>query len=173
MHAIPAQDKGLKMPYYKPCFNCAADKAECKRRAEIKDAISGLHVRSISFRCEIRQQFFRPGQRVSFSWGKLAGYDPANERETFCTVYFKGTISHEKDRSSRFVVRVDDGQDFDGVRPEDIFTNGNFISVRTRDIYAIDEPDVYICAECGLFYGEQPDDWHCSGCAQSLPNAKG
>jgi hypothetical protein len=146
------------MAYYKPCFNCAADKAACARRQEVRDAIAGLNVTAINFRCDIRQPMFRPGQRVEFDW---ISYD--DEAAFYCgdgeeTVTFFGTVMHEKAGNKRFAIRVDPDQECDSITPKDVFkTGGDFTSVRPADMRALGTPDRTICHVCAAYDDDEAD----------------
>lgn len=141
------------MAYYKPCKNCAIDKAACPRRAEISKAIAGLSVTVVNFRCAARQPLFRAGQRVGFGW---ADYGDGQFEEDAIGLVYHGTVIQE--HGLRFIVRVDDGPSADGAKIEarDLFKSGNLvIKVKPTTMHALAEPDRITCPSCSAYAGEE------------------
>lgn len=143
------------MAYYKPCKNCAVDKATCLRRREIATGISGLHVTVVNFRCGQRKPLFHPGQRVQFvwtSWEASGGY----EEDYGVGLIYHGTVIEEN--RLRFIVRVDDGPSACGenIAARDVFKNDSLvIKVKPSDMKALDEPDHILCPSCSAYEGEE------------------
>lgn len=143
------------MAYYKPCKNCAVDKASCLRRREIASGISGLHVTVVNFRCSQRRSLFHPGQRVQFvwtSWEASGGY----EEDHGIGLIYHGTVIEEN--GLRFIVRVDDGPSAcpEQIDAGDVFKNDSLvIKVKPSDMKALDEPDRALCPSCSAYEGEE------------------
>ena len=135
------------MAHFSTCLNCAADRSSCARLAEVRNAIRGVNITSIKFKCGDRQPMFRRGQRVSFYWRY---YDEDGSGEG-CTTEFVGTVMREKPGNRRFSIRVDqDGEHYD-LKPHDILKSAEFISVRPADMRALDEPDAPMCQLCSAY----------------------
>lgn len=142
------------MAYYKPCKNCASDKASCHRRRDVAAAIAGLSVTVVNFRCGVRTQLFRPGQRVRFVW-TLWERNDFGEDDDFGLIYH-GTVIEES--GLRFIVRVDDAPSVDGAKiaARDVFKNDSLvIKVKPSDMKALDEPDRALCPACSAYAGEE------------------
>ncbi len=142
------------MAYYKPCRNCAADKADCLRRAEIAKAIAGLSVTVVNFRCTDRQPLFHSGHRIAFTWTL---WEPSGgyEEDHGLGLVYRGTVIEE--HGLRFIVRVDDGPSADGEKIEarDTFKSDNLvIKVKPSDMRALDEPDRQLCPACSAYPDE-------------------
>lgn len=138
------------MGYFATCLNCAADKSTCARLAEIRQAIKGMSITSVKFKCAERVSMFRRGQRVQFDWRY---YDDDRSGEGY-TATFYGTIMREKPGNKRFSIRVDqDHEDYD-LKPSDILKSPEFTSVRPADIQPIDEPDKPMCYLCSAYREE-------------------
>jgi hypothetical protein len=133
--------------YFQPCFHCAADKANCLRRASIRQSISGLGLTSVKFTCADRVPRFRRGQRVSFDWRY---YDDDGSGEEY-TASFVGTIMHEKKGNRRFAIRIDPDGEFYDLKPAELLKSPEFISVRHDDIKVLDEPDRPMCLTCAAY----------------------
>lgn len=145
------------MAYYKPCKNCAIDKAACEVRQTIRNAIKGLSVYSVNFRCDNRKPMFRTGQRVEFRWRVFEMCDYGADDETVC--HFRGTVIHEQ--GSKFIVRVDQGKcetiddgDWDKPVASSVFRS-LIIKVRPEDMIAIDQPDRKLCLTCASYADEE------------------
>jgi hypothetical protein len=139
------------MTYFAPCFNCAADKVTCLRRAEMRKAVKGLGVTSAKFKCPERQSKFRTGQRVEFDWRYYDdGYSEYGiPAECFATFY--GTIMREKPGNRRFSIRVDQSHEDYDVEPKYVLKSYEFTSARSADIRSLDEPDKPMCGDCGAY----------------------
>ena len=133
------------MTYFSTCLNCAADKAACAKRKEVRQAIKGLGITSAKFRCDERIARFRRGQRVQFIWRYYG--EPDESRGGYETV-FVGTVMHEKAGNKRFAVKVDPENEIYDLKPADILKNPEFISVRPDDMVASGEPDRKLCPLC-------------------------
>ncbi len=128
------------MTSYSTCINCAADKANCTRRAEVRAAIKGVHITSVKFRCTERQSMFRRGQRVSVTW--TVGGDCYELNETW-----PATVIAEV--GTRFVLSVDDVASDEGTPARDYIKNERlFVKVSPSRLTALDEPDRQICKFC-------------------------
>lgn len=139
------------MTYFAPCFNCAADKATCERRAAMRKAIKGLGITSAKFNCPDRQAKFRRGQRVEFDWRYYDNESGEYGIPEGYTATFVGTIMREKPGNRRFSIRVDqDHEDYD-LKPSGLLSNPEFTSVRPDDIRALDEPDRPMCSLCSAY----------------------
>lgn len=138
------------MVYLAPCFNCAADKATCERRATMREAIKGLGITSAKFNCPDRQAKFRRGQRVSFYWRYWEQTDNYGSSEEFY-VTFRGTIMREMPGNRRFSIRVDQQHEDYDLKPSDVLKNAEFTSVRPDDIRALGEPDRPMCRLCSAY----------------------
>lgn len=141
------------MAHYKPCKNCAVDKASCLRRAEVRERISGLSVTVINFRCSLRRPIFHAGQRVRFGWTswESGGY----EGDSSVGLVYHGTVIEE--HGLRFIVRVDDGLSAcrEKINARDVFKSENLvIKVKPADMTALDEPDRALCPLCAAYAGE-------------------
>ncbi len=166
------------MTYFAPCFNCAADKATCERRATMRKAIKGTGITSAKFNCPDRQAKFRRGQRVEFDWRYYEPYADyggsyGGNEEFFAT--FVGTIMREKPGNKRFSVRVDQDHASYDVKPREVLNSPEFTSVRPADIRALDEPDRTMCEMCTAYVGddadiaakcERPPDYEWKGCVK-------
>lgn len=142
------------MAYYKPCKNCAVEKASCLRRMELRDCISGQHVTTINFRCDLRRPLFRAGQRVRFVWTSWERNDFGEDDGL--GVIFHGTVIEEI--GLRFIVRVDDGLSAcaEKIAARDVFKNYSLvIKVKPSDMKALDEPDRVLCPSCCAYEGEE------------------
>lgn len=149
------------MTYLQPCFNCAADKAACSRRAQVLQGLRGLGITSAKFACSERQSKFRPGQRIEFDWRYWEPIDDYGGSEEFI-VTFAGTIMREKPSNRRFSIRVDqEGEHYD-FPPKDVLRNPEFTSVRPDDIRPLDEPGRSICPNCAAY--DDPADMERLGC---------
>lgn len=147
------------MAYYKPCKNCAVEKASCLRRMELRDCISGQHVTTINFRCDLRRPLFHAGQRVQFIWTYWESGDGDGD-EGFGLI-FHGTVIEEN--GLRFIVRVDDGPCASDAEmtARAVFKNETLvIKVKPSDMTALDEPDRVLCPSCSAYEG---DDARCQG----------
>ena len=150
------------MAHYKPCRNCAVDKASCPIRMRIREAIAGQHVTSVNFVCRERTPMFSTGDRVSFPWSYYEPTDWDSEEEN--KLIFSGTVIAE--HGLKFVVRVDDA---DGEAADDnseampakhVFKNDSLIiKVRPADMTAKAEPSKPICVSCGTFADESKRCW--------------
>lgn len=145
------------MAYYAPCLNCAVPRDQCQRLKEVKEAIAGLSITSIKFRCRDRRARFYPGQRIEFDWQVYDEADAEYGGGEGCPVSFKGTVVREKTNRRRFVIRVDQDQQCDEYRPSDVFKDSEFISVRPDDMRPVNEPDRSLCERCSA-YLDDPDD---------------
>lgn len=142
------------MAYYKPCKNCAVDKAACARRAEISTAIAGLSVTVVNFRCDLRKPLFHAGQRVQFAWTSWDsdGY----EGDSSVDLLYHGTVIEEN--GLRFIVRIDDGPSAcpEQLGARDVFKNDSLvIKIKPADMVALDEPDRALCPSCSAYEGEE------------------
>lgn len=149
------------MAYYKPCKNCAVEKATCARRSALANAVAGLSVTSINFRCSDRSPLFETGQRVSFRWTSWEVDDWGNS-DSLGLIYH-GTVIQE--HGLRFIVRVDDGPSADDEKIEarDTFKNGDLvIKVKPSDMLALDEAPRKLCPSCAGYDGETErcHAWH-------------
>ena len=148
-HGWGFNNRKRHMTYYFPCRNCATDKTACKRRLEVKSALSGLNVTSIKFKCEDRKPMFGAGQRVSFAW-KV--YQDDCEGVQYGEVYeteFVGTVISEANRGLRFIIRVDAVNEYYDFIPSEVFKNDNLIiKVKPVDMVALDEPNRSFCLGC-------------------------
>lgn len=160
------------MTYFAPCFNCAADKANCERRATMRKALKGTGITSAKFNCPDRQAKFRRGQRVEFDWRYWEPTDGYGSSEEFFAT-FVGTIMREKPGNKRFSVRVDQNGEAYDLKPREVFNSPEFISVRPADMRALDEPDRAMCELCAAYVGdhadiaakcERPPDYEWKGC---------
>lgn len=141
------------MAYYKPCKNCAIEKASCLRRAEVRDCISGLSVTVINFRCDLRKPLFHAGQRVSVNWTYWE-YSELGEDYSVGLIYH-GTVIEEC--GLRFIVRIDDGPSAcrNEIDAHDTFKSENLvIKVKPADMTALGEPDRALCPLCAAYAGE-------------------
>jgi len=143
------------MAYYKPCKNCAVDKAACLRRQEVATAISGHSITVINFRCNLRKPLFHQGQRVRFTWtywdNDGEGYEGYGVR-----LSYHGTVIEEN--GLRFIVRVDEGLSAcaEKIDARDVFKSDTFvIKVKPSDMSALDEPDRALCPSCSAYEGEK------------------
>lgn len=142
------------MAYYKPCKNCAVDKASCLRRREIAAGISGLHITVVNFRCGHRKPLFHPGQRVRFIWTSWERSDYDDDHGI--GLIYHGTVI--KENRLRFIVRVDDGPSVcpEQIAARDVFRNDSLvIKVKPSDMKALDEPDRALCPSCSAYEGEE------------------
>jgi hypothetical protein len=140
------------MAYYKPCKNCGVDKASCGRRSEIANAVLGLSVTVVNFRCVDRLPLFRAGQRVGFKW---TDYGDGAFEEDAITLFYHGTVIEEA--GLRFIVRVDAGPSADAAKYDarDVFKNDNLvIKVKGADMQALGEPDRRMCPVCSAYDDE-------------------
>ncbi len=120
--------------YYKTCQGCAIDKEGCSRRKGIKDAVKGLDVTSINFKCRTRKPVFYRGQRVEVSWIINDGYEDFH-------IDFGATIISESS-PGHFHIRVDDGpsrSDEGFSCPQDLSGNGH-AKVSMHNLRPLDEP---------------------------------
>lgn len=143
------------MAYYKPCKNCAIDKAACARRSEIASAVSGLYVTVVNFRCAYRKPLYRTGQRVEFNWTSWENDGEGGEGDGLGLTYH-GTVIEEC--GLRFIVRVDDAPSADAAKitARDTFKAENLvIKVKPSDMRAIGEPDKALCPACSAYEGEK------------------
>lgn len=150
------------MTHYSNCTNCAVDKSACRRRKELADALKGLSVYSLKFRCTDRQSMFSPGQRVVFDWvlWDSDGYD-----SDALPLIFKGTVLCE--RGTKFVVQVDHGVDAsgEGIEAKDVFKKNDQLLVKVRPAHMrpLDEPSKLICGTCYWVEGVAEDRCYQSG----------
>ncbi len=135
--------------FYATCINCAADKANCARRAEIRAAIKGTGITSAKFSCTDRRSIFQPGQRVSVTW-------PAYESvEDYYDESWPATVIVES--GNRFVIQVDDVPGTYETPARDYIKNQNlFAKASAARLRAIDEPARAICGFCGGAPGDGP-----------------
>ena len=142
------------MTNYATCFNCAVDKAACRRRLSLRKVLAGNAITSVKFRCPERKAFFAPGQRVSFTWSmwESDGYE-----ESALHLIFHGTVLRE--RGSKFVVQVDAGKDASGeeIEASDVFKTNEalLIKVRPANMTALDEPARAVCLTCYQVEGQE------------------
>lgn len=155
------------MTHYATCFNCATNKATCKRRGALQKALAGNAVTSVKFKCPERKAFFSPGQRVSFTWTmwESDGYE-----ESALHLIFHGTVLRE--RGSKFVVQVDSGKDASGeeIEASDVFKTNEalLIKVRPANMTALDEPARAVCLTCYQVEGQE-DRCYRSDCQVWVP----
>jgi hypothetical protein len=129
------------MTSYTTCINCAADKATCERREQVRAAIKGAGITSLKFKCDKRQSMFHVGQRVAITW-EVQTEAPYSLDETW-----PGTVVREN--GTRFVVAVDDVPSDEGTPARDYIKNdGLFVKVAPHRLQALDEPDRSICGYC-------------------------
>ena len=129
------------MTYYATCTNCAADKASCARRDEIKTALRGTGITSVKFKCANRQPMFHAGQRVSVTWPN-GEYDES----------WPATIITEV--GTRFLISVDDTSgDLETPARDYVKNERLFAKVSPVKLRALDEPDRAICEFCGTAPG--------------------
>lgn len=143
------------MAYYKPCKNCAVERASCSRRREISVGIAGLHVTAVNFRCNHRKPLFHPGQRIRFVWTSWEANEEYEEDHGVGLIYH-GTVIAEN--GLRFIVRVDDGPSAcpEQIAARDVFKNDSLvIKVKPSDMKALDEPDRALCPLCSAYEGEE------------------
>lgn len=145
------------MTYFAPCFNCAADKATCERRATMRKALKGTGITSAKFNCPDRQAKFRRGQRVAFDWRYYDSESGAYGTVEGYTATFVGTIMREKPGNRRFSIRVDQEDEAYDVKPHEVLQNPMFTSVRPDNIRALDEPDRAMCEQCAAYVGDDAD----------------
>jgi hypothetical protein len=141
------------MAYYKPCKNCAIEKASCLRRAEVRDCISGLSVTVINFRCDLRKPLFHAGQRVSVIWTSWECSEFGEDHGV--GLVYHGTVIEEC--GPRFIVRIDDGPSTcrNEVEARDTFKNENLIiKAKPSDMTSLDEPGRALCPLCAAYAGE-------------------
>jgi len=147
------------MAYYHPCKNCAVNIYACERRAQVREAIAGLHVTSVKFRCADRKPMFRSGQRVKFAWShwEQSDYDGSGCENK---LVFSGTVVAEK--ATKFIVRVDDvdgiavDDNYESMNPRDVFNNKRLVvKVKPCDMVALDEPDRPMCESCLAYDAEE------------------
>lgn len=128
------------MTSYTTCINCAADKANCTRRAEVRASIKGAHITSVKFRCAERKSMFRRGQRVSVSWTVAGDCYELDETWPATVITESGT---------RFLLSVDDVASDKGTPARDYIKNDRlFVKVSSSRLTALDEPDREICKFC-------------------------
>jgi len=133
------------MTTYRTCWNCAADRSQCRTRARIRSAISGLHVTSVAFKCAERLPKFYPGERVSVTWKVIP--DDWTHEDGFSFESWPATVSSEVD--GKFVIRVDDvPSDHDTPAREYIRSANLYCKVSASKLSKLDEPDVPVCARC-------------------------
>lgn len=146
------------MAYYKPCKNCAVEKATCPRRREVAAGISRLSITVVNFRCGQRQPLFRSGQRVQFAW---TSWESDGYEDSSVDLLYHGTVIEEN--GLRFIVRVDDGPSAcsEQIAARDVFKNDSLvIKVKPSDMKALDESDRILCPSCSAYEGE---DARCQG----------
>lgn len=131
------------MAYYHPCKNCAVGSNSCSRRADIRNAIAGLHVTSIKFECAKREPLFQPNQRVKFAWSY---WEPSEygASDNGCKLIFSGTVIAES--GTKFIVRADDefgapaDDDSESMSPQIVFRNEDLVvKVKPCDITPLDD----------------------------------
>lgn len=158
------------MTHYTNCTNCAVDKSSCQKRLALREAIKGLHVYSLKFKCADRKPLFVPGQRVKFDW-LLWDTDGYGGSESL-PLTFHGTVLRE--RSPKFVVQVDRGVDASGenIEASEVFKKNDqlLVKVKPADMRPVDEPARQICGTCYWVEGVAEDrcykmtDWLPNGC---------
>ncbi|WP_298164997.1 hypothetical protein [Novosphingobium sp.] len=129
------------MTSYSTCINCAADKATCERREQVRAAIKGSGITSVKFKCDKRQSMFHVGQRVAITW------EVSTEADYSLDETWPGTVVREN--GTRFVVAVDDVPSDEGTPARDYIRNDRlFVKVSPQRLRALDEPDRPICNFC-------------------------
>lgn len=143
------------MAYYKPCKNCAVDKASCPRRQEVATAIAGHYITVINFRCNLRKPLFHQGQRVRLTWTSWDNDGEGDEGYSIGLTYH-GTVVEEI--GLRFIVRLDEGPSAcaEKIDARDVFKSDTLvIKVKPSDMAALDEPDRALCPSCSAYEGEK------------------
>lgn len=159
------------MTHYATCVNCAVDKSLCQKRLALREAIKGLYVYSLKFKCADRNPLFTTGQRVQFDWilWESDGYD-----SDALPMTFHGTVLRE--RGTKFVVQVDSGVDASGesIEASEVFKKNDqlLVKVKPSDMRALNEPSRRVCTTCYWVEGAAEDrcykmtDWVPNGCIE-------
>jgi hypothetical protein len=139
---------------YRTCFGCKRAAAECERRQEVREAISGLGVTSIRFTCQAREPLFSPGDDVIVTWPmSFDGYGEAED------VPFMATVIGET-RSGKYRIRVhpgpclDDEEDIEA--PQDLRSDGH-ARVSASRLRPAGGPRRRVCTTCGEIPGVTSD----------------
>ncbi len=134
--------------FYRTCKNCAFDPRSCDRRATIEAGVRGLGLTGVKFRCDQRQPFFRPGQRVGVTWKFVLPEWEWNYEEGMSAETWPATVVAETRRGFRIVV---DDVPSDGDTPaRDYIKNESlYCNVTAGRLEALDEPGRAVCGHCG------------------------
>ena len=119
----------------------------------MRDALKGLGVTSIAFKCAARQPAFYEGQRVTVTWPFHEYEDPDG-----MLIEFHATVITEH-KPGRYYIRVDNGPDQtigEYEVPECLNSNGHAHVSFTR-LQPLDEPTRTVCAVCGRVEGLTED----------------
>jgi len=133
---------------YRTCYGCKIDPSTCARRIGLRDALRGLGIRSVSFRCDDRAPVFNPGDRATVTWRFPIDYEEFD-------VEFAVTVIEER-KPGRYYVRVDDGRSLEGDDwpscPNDL-TGGGHANVSFTRLKPLDEERRKVCPACGWVEG--------------------
>lgn len=136
-----------------PCHGCPLGK-DCEQRADFRARVSGLGLRSATFRCQKIADALRPGRRIMISAPVLEDRSDGWHPE-MCIQHMavKATITSSDD-AGRFVCVIDPGQAEDDPVPNDSKKNidpNKFRFRRKMGAYRVirflDEPDAKLCEE--------------------------
>lgn len=134
--------------FYRTCKNCAFDHRSCERRSALEAGVKGLGLTGVTFRCDLRQPFYRIGQRVGVTWKFVLpewgwGYEEGVSAEEW-----PATVVAETKRGFRIV--VDDVPSDNGTPARDyIKSDSLYCNVTAGRLRAIQEPDRAVCGYCG------------------------
>ncbi len=137
---------------YRTCYGCTVDGSTCPARAAMRDALKGLGITSIAFKCAARQPAFYEGQRVTVTWPFY------EDEEDPLEIEFHATVIYER-KPGRYRIRVDDGPDQtigEYVSPDSLKSGGHAHVSVTR-LQPLDELTRTVCAVCGRVEGLTED----------------
>lgn len=134
--------------FYRTCKNCAFDHRACERRAELEAGVKGLCLTGVTFRCDLRQPFYRVGQRVGVTWNFVLSEWGWGYEEGMSAEEWPATVVAETKRGFRIVVD-DVPSDSDTPARDYIKSDSLYCNVTAGRLRPLDEPDRSVCGYCG------------------------
>lgn len=140
------------MAAYRTCLNCAHAPNECATRDRIKQAIAGLSVTYLKFRCPDRAPIYRVGERVSVTWPVCVEAGYCDHPGDWNLETWPATVI--KEIGSKFLICVDDvDSDLETPARSYIQNENLYCKVSASRLARLDEPKRAVCGLCGLVEG--------------------
>lgn len=136
------------MTAYRTCGGCVRDRKPCDTRATLQRALAGLHMTSVKWRCQDRQEPYAPGDAV---YARTAVDFGTPDEPGLLMARFPGVLVRILGTKAVVFIKPDeDGLDDNGEGV--IFTPRNsdgFCKLPLLRIEARDAPAEGFCSKCG------------------------